>query len=72
MKEQMIEPTDKWLYLDAYFGAAADSGRWTTQDIIDNLSDTVDLTKETVNRYMQEHGYLPVRVDERLVWVKSE
>lgn len=54
--------------LDAYFRDTQDSGRWTTQDIIDNLRDTVSLTKEEVNEYMREAGYSLVRDDDRLVW----
>ena len=54
--------------LNAYFSDTQDSGRWTTQDIIDNLRDTVSLTKEEVNEYMREAGYSLVRDDDRLVW----
>lgn len=60
-----------WAYLDAYFRESPDSMRWTSQDIIDNLRDTVSLTKNQVNEYMLRHNYSLTRDDDRLVWMKT-
>ena len=46
-----------------------DSGRFTSQDICDNLQQTISLSPDTVTEYMLEKGYKPVRRDDRLVWV---
>lgn len=56
--------------LDAYFEGQTDSGRWTSQDICDNLRETIDLDIKDVYKYMRAHGYVLKRIDERLVWCK--
>ena len=55
--------------LDAYFAGNADSGRWTSQDIADNLRDTISITPNQVFTNMSHHGYKLRRDDDRLVWV---
>ena len=55
--------------LDAFIGDE-DSGRWTSQEIADNLSETMPVDPRTVTEYMLEHGWLLRRADDRLVWVK--
>ncbi|MCH3994148.1 MAG: hypothetical protein LKE54_03685 [Prevotella sp.] len=55
--------------LNDYFAHNKDSGRWTSQDIVDNLRDTIDLKIEQVFRYMKDHGYHLERDDDRMVWV---
>ena len=54
--------------LDAYL-QEADSGRFTSQDICDNLQQTITLTPDTVTEHMLEKGYRLERRDDRLVWV---
>lgn len=46
-----------------------DSGRFTSQDICDNLRETCTLTVDTVTEYMLEMNYRLGRDDDRLVWV---
>ena len=55
--------------LAVYFNDRRDSGRFTSQDICDNLRETVALTPDEVTAYLMEHGYVLVRDDDRLVWV---
>ena len=55
--------------LDAFINDM-DSGRWTSQDISDNLSETMPVDPRTVTEYMLEHGWLLRRADDLLVWVK--
>ena len=55
--------------LDFYFKENTDSGRFTSQDICDNLRDTVALTPDEVTQYMLSRGYVLDRDDDRLVWV---
>ena len=62
---------ESWPFLDAYFKDAPDSGRWTSQEICDNVRDTIHLSVGEVNRYMKEHGYVLRRDDDRLVWTKD-
>ena len=57
--------------LDAYFLHNHDSGRWTSQDICDNLRDMADLEPAAVTKYMMAHEYRLERDDDRLVWVKD-
>lgn len=54
--------------LDAYL-QEADSERFTSQDICDNLQPTITLTPDTVTEHMLEKGYRLERRDDRLVWV---
>lgn len=54
--------------LDAYL-QEADSGRFTSQDICDNLQPTITLTPDTVTEHMLEEGFRLERRDDRLVWV---
>lgn len=55
--------------LNVYFNDRKDSGRFTSQDICDNLRETVSLTPDEVTEYMMAHGYVLMRDDDRLVWV---
>lgn len=57
-----------WRYLDAWFIEENPNGRWTSQEICDALRETVDLSIDNVNEYMEAHRYLLVREDDRLVW----
>lgn len=41
---------------------------FTSQDICDNLRDTLALTPDDVTTWMVAHGYNLVRQDDRLVW----
>lgn len=43
----------------------------TSQDICDNVRDTLLLTPDEVTVWMVEHDYVLVREDDRLVWVPS-
>lgn len=64
-KEEMVE-----MVLDAYMDEEQDSGRFTSQDICDNLRETISLSTDEVSSYLMEHGYSLERSDDRLVWVK--
>ena len=55
--------------LNVYFKDRTDSGRFTSQDICDNLRDTISLTPDEVTAFMMAHGYVLTRRDDRLVWV---
>lgn len=57
--------------LDVYFEERTDSGRFTSQDICDNLRGTATFSPDEVTRYMMTHGYHLQRDDDRLVWVLS-
>ena len=48
-----------------------DSGRFTSQDICDNLRETAALSPAVVTEYMLSHGWQLQRDDDRLVWVKK-
>lgn len=54
--------------LEAYL-QEADSGRFTSQDICDNLQPTITLSPDTVTEHMLEKDYRLERRDDRLVWV---
>ncbi len=56
--------------LNVYFKDRKDNGRFSSQDICDNLRDTVSLTPDEVTKYMMGRGYVLERQDDRLVWVK--
>ena len=59
----------KELVLDAYFDETTDSGRFTSQDVCDNLRETLALTPTEVTTYLAGHGWSLERQDDRLVWV---
>lgn len=59
----------KTMVLDAYFNDETDSGRFTSQDICDNLRETMAFTPGDVTTYMASRGYTLERRDDRLVWV---
>ena len=58
--------------MDAYFKDSDDSGRWTSQEIHENLMETLRIPITFINEYMISHGYHLVREDDRLVWTKNE
>ena len=66
---QNVDREYKKMVLDAYF-MAQDCGRFTSQDICDNLRETVSLTPDEVTEYMVSHGYSLERQFDRLVWVR--
>ena len=55
--------------LNVYFHDRKDSGRFTSQDICDNLRETASFTPDEVTEFLMEHGYVLQRDDDRLVWV---
>lgn len=57
--------------LKAYL-QSTDSGRWTSQDICDELSNIITLRPDDVTDYMLEQGHTLERRDDRLVWVISK
>ena len=57
--------------LKAYL-QSTDSGRWTSQDICDDLSNIITLRPDEVTAYMLEQGHTLERRDDRLVWVISK
>lgn len=59
----------KKMVLDAFFDETTDSGRFTSQDICDNLRETVALSPTEVTAYMMKRGYTLQRQDDRMVWV---
>ena len=70
-KEQQQEPSVTECILDAYFLRNRDSGRFTSQDICDNLRETAKLSPAEVTGYMLSHGWHLERDDDRLVWVNG-
>ena len=62
---------DKWKasVLNVYFHNRQDSGRFTSQDICDNLRDTASFTPDEVTEFLMGQGYVLQRDDDRLVWV---
>lgn len=70
-KEVQQEPDVTECILDAYFLRNDDSGRWTSQDICDNLMDMARISPAEVTGYMLKHDYQLEREDDRLVWVKK-
>lgn len=62
---------DKWKesVLAVYFIDNRDSGRFTSQDICDNLRDTASFTPSEVTEYLMGRGCRLQRDDDRLVWV---
>ena len=63
---------DEWKksVLNVYFQDRKDMGRWTSQDICDNVRDMVSLTPDEVTEYLMQRGYVLQRQDDRLVWTK--
>lgn len=66
----MDENDIKTIVLDAYLRDEDDMGRFTSQDICDNVRETVSLTPDEVTAYMVSHGYSLDRQFDRLVWVR--
>jgi hypothetical protein len=56
--------------LNVYFQDRKDMGRFTSQDICDNVRDMVSLTPDEVTEYLMQRGYILQRQDDRLVWTK--
>ena len=56
--------------LNVYFQERKDMGRFTSQDICDNVRDMVSLTPDEVTEYLMQRGYILQRQDDRLVWTK--
>ncbi len=54
--------------LNVYFQDRKDMGRFTSQDICDNVRDMVSLTPDEVTEYLMQRGYILQRQDDRLVW----
>jgi hypothetical protein len=63
---------DEWKksVLNVYFQDRKDMGRFTSQDICDNVRDMVSLTPDEVTEYLMQRGYILQRQDDRLVWTK--
>lgn len=55
--------------LSIYFHNRKDSGRFTSQDICDNLRETAAFTPDEVTEFLMGAGYVLQRDDDRLVWV---
>lgn len=66
----MEENDIKTIALDAWLDDETDMWRFTSQDICDNVRETVSLTPDEVTAYMVSHGYSLKRQDDRLVWVR--
>lgn len=62
-----MEQNIKEKILDQYL-QVGDAGRWTSQDICDNLRDMISLTPDEVTEYLTKKGMRMERVDDRLVW----
>lgn len=62
-----MEKNIKEKILDQYL-QVGDAGRWTSQDICDNLRDMISLTPDEVTEYLTKKGMRMERVDDRLVW----
>lgn len=58
----------KTIILENYFDEDGDSGRFTSQDVCDNLKDTVALSVDEVTEFMLMKGYTLQRDGDRLVW----
>lgn len=54
--------------LKAYI-QSADSGRFTSQDICDNLKSIITLSADVVTAHMLDEGHHLERRDDRLVWM---
>lgn len=62
-----MEKNIKEKILEQYL-QVGDAGRWTSQDICDNLRDMISLTPDEVTEYLTKKGMRMERVDDRLVW----
>lgn len=62
-----MEQNIKEKILEQYL-QVGDAGRWTSQDICDNLRDMISLTPDEVTEYLTKKGMRMERVDDRLVW----
>lgn len=65
----MEENDIKTVVLDAYFDDERYGGHFTSQDICDNLRETIELTPGEVTEYMIKRGHTLQRQDDHLVWV---
>jgi len=63
-----MEQNIKEKILEQYL-QVGDAGKWTSQDICDNLRDMISLTPDEVTEYLTKKGKRMERVDDRLVWV---
>ncbi len=63
---------DEWKksVLNVFFKDRKDMGRFTSQDICDNVRDMVSLTPDEVTEYLMQRGYVLQRQDDRLVWTQ--
>lgn len=74
-EKQKKEKLDVKIYnviLDAYFQKEDDSGYWTSEEIRENLMETLKIPLVYINAYMIARGYHLERQDDRLVWVKGK
>lgn len=62
-----MEQNIKEKILEQYL-QVGDAGRWTSQDICDNLRDMISLTPDEVTEFLNKKGMRLERVDDRLVW----
>lgn len=62
-----MEQNIKEKILEQYL-QVGDAGRWTSQDICDNLRDMISLTPDEVTEYLTKKGLKMKRLDDRLVW----
>ena len=62
----------KLLVLDAYLqGEEAAAKPFTSIDVCDNLRDTIPLEPQEVTEYLLDHGWLPKREGDGIVWVRE-
>ncbi len=66
-QEFVLPEAHKVMVLDAYF-EEADDKRFTSQDVCDNLRETLSLVPDEVTAYMLGKGCRLCREDDRLVW----
>lgn len=60
----------KHVVLEAYLDDQTDLDRMTSQDICDNLRETISLEPDEVTEYMFQKGYTLRRQFDRMVWTK--
>lgn len=58
--------------LDAYCSDNEIAGRFTSQDICDNLRETLDLEPREVTEYLLNCGWKLVKDSDRMVWQKEK
>jgi len=63
-----MTPEQKTAILQAYFDSRKDSGRFSSQDVCDNLSDIASFTPDEVTEFLLSAGWQLVRKDDSLVW----